>query len=55
MSTDAELITAAMAGDRAASSIGRAKLSKSAFSVRVVAVVADASAASPVTKVAKPR
>ena len=46
---------ATVAGDRAASSIGRAKLPKSAFSVRVVAVVGEASAASPVTKVAKPR
>ena len=44
-----------VAGDRAATSIARAKLPKSAFSVRVVAVVGDASAASPVTKVAKPR
>ena len=46
---------ATVAGDRAASSIARTKLPKSAFSVRVVAVVGDASAASPVAKVAKPR
>ena len=46
---------ATVAGDRAAASIARTKLPKSAFSVRVVAVVGDASAASPVTKVAKPR
>ena len=42
-------------GDRAAASIPRTKLPKSAFSVRVVSVVGDASAASPATKVAKPR
>ena len=44
-----------VAGDRAATSIARTKLPKSAFSVRVVAVAGDASAASPATKVAKPR
>ena len=46
---------ATVAGDRAAASISRTKLPKSAFSVRVVAVAGDASAASPATKVAKPR
>lgn len=46
---------ATVAGDRAVTSIGRAKLPKSAFSVRVVAVIEEASAASPATKVAKPR
>ena len=46
---------ATVSGERAATSVSRAKLPKSAFSVRVVAVVGEASAASPVTKVAKPR
>ena len=46
---------ATVAGDRAAASIARTKLPKSAFSVRVVAVVDDASAASLPTKVDKPR
>lgn len=42
-------------GDRAAASLARTKLPKSAFSVRVVAVVGDTSAASAATKVARPR
>ena len=46
---------ATVAGDRASSSIARAKLPKSAFSVRVVAILGDEAAASLATKVAKPR
>ena len=46
---------ATVAGDRAKSSIARAKLPKSAFSVRVVAILGDEAAASLATKVAKPR
>ena len=46
---------ATVAGDRAATSVSRAKLPKSAFSVRVVAIIGDEEAASPSTKVAKAR
>jgi hypothetical protein len=46
---------ATVAGDRAATSVSRAKLPKSAFSVRVVAIIGDEQAASPPTKVAKAR
>lgn len=46
---------ATVAGDRAAVSVSRAKLPRSAFSVRVVAVVGDASAASPTTRVPRAR
>lgn len=46
---------ATVAGDRAATSVSRAKLPKSAFSVRVVAIIGDEQAASPSTKVAKAR
>ena len=46
---------ATVAGDRGAASIARGKLPKSAFSVRVVASIGDETAASPVTRVAKPR
>jgi hypothetical protein len=45
----------AVAGDRAATSVSRAKLPKSAFSVRIVAIIGDEEAASPSTKVAKAR
>ncbi len=46
---------ATVAGDRAATSVSRATLPKSAFSVRVVAIIGDEQAASPSTKVAKAR
>jgi hypothetical protein len=46
---------ATVAGDRAATSVSRAKLPKSAFSVRIVAIIGDEEAASPSTKVAKAR
>lgn len=42
-------------GDRRAASVVRTRLPKSAFSVRVVAIIADASAASPARKVPKAR
>ena len=46
---------ATVAGDRAATSVSRAKLPKSAFNVRVVAIIGDEQAASLSTKVAKAR
>jgi len=46
---------ATVAGDRAATSVSRAKLPKSAFSVRVVAVIDDASATSSTTRATRPR
>ncbi len=46
---------ATVAGDRSATSVSRAKLPKSAFSVRVVAIIGDEQADSPSTKVAKAR
>ena len=46
---------ASVAGDRAAVSVSRAKLPRSALSVRVVAIIGDKEAASPSTKVAKAR
>lgn len=46
---------ATVTGDRAGASVARAKLPKSAFSLRVIARIGDESASSPSTKVAKPR
>ena len=46
---------ATVAGDRAATSVARAKVPTSSFSLRVVAVIGDESAASPAVRVSKPR
>jgi hypothetical protein len=46
---------ATVAGDRAATSVSRTKLPKAAFSIRVVATTGAESAASPTTRVPKPR